>query len=63
MSELPLNKAAAWFVGKTIEAIDASACNQVEFRFTDGTKVALHIEVGAFNLPYVMACDHCTTSV
>jgi hypothetical protein len=57
--EIPLHKATDLFIGKTIEKIDAESCNNIEFLFTDGTKVALHIEVDMRGLPEVAACTHC----
>jgi hypothetical protein len=59
--ELPLDKkkAQSLFIGKTIEKMDARACNNIEFLFTDGTKVALHIDVNGFGLPVITACTHC----
>lgn len=61
--EIPIEDASDLFLGKTIKKMDASSCNQVEFLFTDGTKVALHIEVDQFSLPFVLACSHCAESV
>jgi hypothetical protein len=58
--ELPLDKKKAQelFLGKT-KMMDTRACNNIEFLFTDGTKVALHIDVNGFGLPVITACTHC----
>lgn len=57
--ERPLSETTDLFVGKTIQKVDASADNNVEFLFTDGTRVALHIECDGMGLPSVMTCTHC----
>lgn len=57
--EIPLTDATQLFIGKTIAKMDASCVNNVEFLFTDGTRVALHIEVDNIGLPEVLACTHC----
>ncbi len=59
MSEKPLRKALELFVGKTVQKVDARACNNVEFLFTDGTRVALHIDCDHHGLPVVLACTSC----
>lgn len=59
MAEIPARKAAHLFVGKTIQKMDAFACNNIEFLFTDGSKVALHIDCDSMGLPDVAACTHC----
>ncbi len=58
--ETPLAESLDLFIGKTIAKMDASSCNNVEFLFTDGTKVALHIDADHHGLPEVLACTHCT---
>ena len=57
--ELPLDEATDRFIGKTIAKIDASSCNNVELLFTDGSRVALHIDCDGMGLPEVTACTHC----
>lgn len=57
--EIPLNEATHLFVGKTVAKMDASCVNNVEFLFTDGTKVAIHIEAGGHGIPEPFACTHC----
>ncbi len=58
--EIPVKKAKKLFIGKTIVKMDTKYCNQIEFLFDDGTKVALHIEIdGPYGLPTVTACTHC----
>ncbi len=57
--EVALATATHLFIGKTIEKMDARACNNVEFLFTDGTKVALHIDCDNTGLPNLAACTHC----
>lgn len=47
------------FVGRTIAKIEASSCNNIEFLFIDGGRVALHIECDAMGLPDVAACVDC----
>ena len=59
MAERPLSETTDLFVGKTIKSMDASCCNNVQFNFTDGTSVVLHIEVDRFGLPYLNTCTHC----
>jgi hypothetical protein len=59
MSEKLLRNATNLFVGKTIEKMDARACNNVEFLFTDGSKVALHIDCNSSGFPVVVACTSC----
>ena len=49
------------FIGKTIAKMDAGACNNIEFLFTDGTRCALHIDCDALGLPELETCDHCAT--
>ncbi len=61
--EIPIEDASDLFLGKTIKKMDASSCNQVEFLFTDGTKVALHIELIQLSPPIVLACSDCAESV
>jgi hypothetical protein len=61
--EVSLEEATELFVGKTIQKIDASCCNNVQFLFTDGTSVALHIDCDHRGLPDVMACTHCAEIV
>ena len=61
MSELPLEETTDLFIGKTIAAMDATCCNNVEFLFTDGTRVALHIECDGINYPELLTCTHCVT--
>ncbi len=61
--EVPVEQAKGLFVGKTIEAMDAQCCNQIEFRFTDGTKAVLHIEVDSSGLPDILVCSHCAAYV
>lgn len=61
--EQPIKSSLSLFVGKTIERMTADACNQIEFLFTDGTRVALHIECNWRGLPEVMTCTHCATLV
>ncbi len=57
--ELPLAETTHLLVGKTIAEIDASACNNVVFSFTDGSKVALHIDCDQLGLPEVQTCTTC----
>lgn len=57
--EIPLADATKLFIGKTIAKMDATCCNNVEFLFTDGSRVALHIEVEQSGLPFVAACTDC----
>lgn len=57
--ELPLEETTHLFLGKTIEKMDASCCNNVQFLFTDGTRVALHIEVNHLGLPEPLTCVEC----
>ena len=57
--EIPLSKALHLFVGKTIEKMDASCCNNIEFKFTDGSRVAVHIDCDYTGFPEVTACTHC----
>lgn len=59
MSEIPVDKARHLFVGKTILKMEAECCNNIEFLFTDGTRVALHIDADNMGLPEVTACTHC----
>jgi hypothetical protein len=59
MMEVPISKALHLFIGKTIKKMDAISCNNIEFLFTDGTKVALHIDCDNMGLPDVAACTHC----
>jgi hypothetical protein len=61
--EIPAKDSHHMFVGKTIEAFDATCCNQIEFRFTDGTKAVLHIEADSSLLLDVLACSHCAERV
>lgn len=57
--EMPLSESLSLFVGKTIAKMDASCCNNIEFLFTDGTRVALHIDADSVGLPEVTSCTHC----
>ncbi len=57
--ERPLSETTDLFIGKTIAKMDARACNHVEFLFTDGSKVALHIECDGMGLPDVQTCTDC----
>lgn len=57
--EQPLSETTHLFIGKTIEKMDASMCNNVEFLFTDGTRVALHVECDSMGLPDIQTCTHC----
>lgn len=57
--EIPVSSALNLFIGKTISKMDASCANNIEFLFTDGSKVALHIEVDNMGLPDITACTHC----
>ncbi len=59
MSERPLEDSLDRFLGKTIARMDASCCNNVVFFFTDGSKVALHIDCDSRGLPDVQSCVHC----
>lgn len=60
MSEVPISEATSLFLGKTITKMDTSCDNNIEFLFTDGTRVALHIDVDSqFGLPVVLVCTHC----
>ncbi len=59
MTELPLESAKHLFINKTIIKMDVSSCNNIEFLFSDNTKVALHIDCDNLNLPNIMACTHC----
>lgn len=43
------------FVGKTIERVDFTCCNHLEFYFTDGSSVAIEIEVDSLGLPTPLA--------
>jgi len=61
--ERPLSETTDLFVGKTIAKMDASSCNNVEFLFTDGTRVALHIECDSMGLPDLLTCTHCVEIV
>lgn len=63
MAELPLSETTHLFVGKTIQSMDASACNNVQFNFTDGTSVVLHIDCDSLGLPDVNTCTHCAEAV
>jgi hypothetical protein len=63
MMEVPISKALHLFVGKTIIKMDATSRNNIEFLFTDGTKVALHIDCDSMGLPDVAACTHCVEIV
>ena len=60
-TEKPLSSAKTLFVGKTIERMDARCCNNVQFLFTDGSRVALHIDCNGNGLPVVLACTECAT--
>lgn len=57
--EKPLAESIDLFVGKTILRMDASCCNNVEFVFTDGTRVAIHADCDSNGLPDLLACTHC----
>lgn len=57
--EVPLADSTQRMIGKTILEIDASSCNNVVFSFTDGTKVALHIDCDSMGLPTVDTCTEC----
>lgn len=59
MSERPLSQTTHLFIGKTIKSMDATCCNNVQFNFTDGSSVVLHIEVDNIGLPDVQTCTHC----
>lgn len=59
MSERPLEDTLDLFIGKTIQKMDASCCNKIEFLFTDETKVALHIDCDGMGLPSVDTCTSC----
>jgi hypothetical protein len=61
--EIAIEDAAALFLGKTIEKMAVPGCNQVEFRFTDGTVAVVHIECGGNGLPEVLVCTHCAVEV
>ena len=61
--ERPLEETTDLFIGKTIAAIDAECCNNVIFSFTDGTKVALHIDCSSNGLPFVETCTTCANRV
>lgn len=63
MSELPLEESTCRFIGKTVKSMDASCCNNVQFNFTDGTSVVLHIEVDGWGLPELLTCTHCAEPV
>lgn len=54
-----LSKTTDLFIGKTVASIDATTCNNVIFRFTDGSAVALHIECDGLGLPDVLTCTSC----
>lgn len=58
-TERLLKDSTELFLGKTIAKIDAHACNNIEFLFTDGTRVALHIDCDSHYLPVVQTCTHC----
>jgi hypothetical protein len=58
--EQPLSETTHLLIGKTIAKMDTTSCNNIEFLFTDGTKVALHIEMdGMFSVPFVTTCTEC----
>ena len=59
--ERPLSETTDLFVGKTIESMDASCCNDIQFAFTDGSRASLHIEVDGNGLPDVLTCTDCVT--
>lgn len=59
IEEVKLKDAASLFIGKTIVKMDTSCCNNIEFLFSDGTKVAIHIDVDHLGLPELLACVHC----
>ena len=61
--ERPLSETTHLFLGKTIAKMDATCDNNVEFLFTDGTKVALHIECDGMGLPEILTCTHCVEIV
>ncbi len=61
--EIPIAEAKSLFLGKTIEKMETPGCNQVEFRFTDGTIAVLHIECDQMGLPDVLVCTHCAVAV
>ncbi len=63
MSERPLADTTHLFIGKTIKSMDASCCNNVQFNFTDGTSVVLHIEMDGLGLPEVATCTQCAEPV
>jgi hypothetical protein len=59
MMEKPLSETTHLFIGKTIAKMDAGHCNNIEFLFTDGTRVALHVECDGTGLPEILTCTDC----
>lgn len=57
--EKPLSESVDRLIGKTIAAVDASCVNNIVLRFTDGTRLALHIETDHMGLPDVQTCTSC----
>jgi hypothetical protein len=57
--EQPLSETTHLFIGKTIVKMDAASSNNVEFLFSDGSKVALHVECDSIGLPDILTCTHC----
>lgn len=50
------------FIGKTITAVDTSACNVWRFRFTDGSAIAIKAEVMDTRyggVPVMQVCSEC----
>ncbi len=47
------------FVGKTIKSLDTKASNNLIFEFTDGEKLALHVDATWNGIPFIRACNVC----
>jgi hypothetical protein len=47
------------FIGKTIKSLDIKADNNLIFEFTDGEKLALHVDATWNGIPYIRACNVC----
>ena len=59
MSEKPMEDSNNRFIGKTIVRLDATCCNNLVFSFSDGSRVAIHIEVNNIGLPDLVSCTDC----
>lgn len=53
---------AKHFIGKTITGMNIEAANQIVFEFSNGEKLALHIDCNGFGLPVVQVCNTCIDS-